>query len=196
MPRLPRASPKRQEKNEPLSLLMADIDHFKIFNDKYGHLTGDQVLRLVAIAVKQNVKGQRHRGALWRRGIRHRAAEHGAALGDHGRRSYPARRDDQGIDEAIERRTARPRDDLDRRRGAAPRTIPPQSLIERADKCLYAAKRNGRNRVICETDPEADADASKPRRAWRSAASLNSDRRRPVARASRSQWRSLADMTA
>ena len=44
--------------NEPLSLLMTDIDHFKHFNDSFGHLTGDQVLRLVAMSVKQNVKGQ------------------------------------------------------------------------------------------------------------------------------------------
>ena len=43
---------------EPLSLLLTDIDHFKTFNDTFGHLTGDQVLRLVAMAVKQNVKGQ------------------------------------------------------------------------------------------------------------------------------------------
>src|SRR6202044_2087510 len=33
-----------KEKNEPLSLLMADIDNFKSFNDQFGHLTGDQVL--------------------------------------------------------------------------------------------------------------------------------------------------------
>jgi diguanylate cyclase len=35
-----------------------------------------------------------------------------------------------------------------------------QSLIERADMCLYAAKRHGRNRVICETDPEVATDST------------------------------------
>src|SRR5205807_420006 len=46
------------ERSEPLSLMLTDIDHFKNFNDTFGHLTGDQVLRLVAQSVKQNVKGQ------------------------------------------------------------------------------------------------------------------------------------------
>ena len=108
-----------RDRNEPLSLMMTDIDHFKTFNDSFGHLTGDQVLRLVAMSVKQNVKGQDTADALRRRGIRGGAAEHGAALGDHGRRPHPPRGDDQGTDEALDRRASRPRHGVDRRRHAA-----------------------------------------------------------------------------
>src|SRR5208282_5730900 len=53
---LGRAMAEAKQNKLPLSLLMTDIDDFKAFNDKYGHLTGDQVLRLVAMSVKQNVK--------------------------------------------------------------------------------------------------------------------------------------------
>ena len=55
---LAKAIADARAKGEPLSLMMTDIDHFKKFNDSYGHLTGDQVLRLVASSAKQNVKGQ------------------------------------------------------------------------------------------------------------------------------------------
>ncbi len=34
-------------------------------------------------------------------------------------------------------------------------------MIERADMCLYAAKRAGRNRVVCETDAEVEAGANR-----------------------------------
>ncbi len=42
----------------PLTLLIIDIDKFKRFNDTYGHLTGDQILRLLGVVLKQNVRMQ------------------------------------------------------------------------------------------------------------------------------------------
>jgi len=45
------------EAGEGLSLLMLDIDHFKKFNDTYGHQTGDEVLKLMAVTMSKAVKG-------------------------------------------------------------------------------------------------------------------------------------------
>jgi diguanylate cyclase len=142
-----------QQKNEPLSLLMADIDHFKGFNDQYGHLTGDQVLRLVALAVKQNVKGRdvaaRYGGEEFIILLPNTTLRSAITVADHIRRAVMTK-------ELMRRSNGERLGRVTISIGAA--VLHPgdtaQLLIERADKCLYAAKRNGRNRVVCEADPE------------------------------------------
>jgi len=143
---------------EPLSLMIADIDHFKTFNDTYGHLTGDQVLRLVALSVKQNVKGQdiaaRYGGEEFAVILPRTALREATSIGDQIRRAVMGK-------ELMKRSTGEHLGRVTISIGVATYrhgdTI--QSLIERADGCLYAAKRNGRNRVICETDPEVSPAA-------------------------------------
>ena len=142
---------------EPLSLLMFDIDHFKSFNDSYGHLTGDQVLRLVGMSLKQTIKGQditaRYGGEEFAVVLPNTALRQALTVADHIRRAVMAKElKKKSTGEILGRVTIsvgvsmlKPDDDTD-------------SLIERADACLYAAKRNGRNRVICEVDPEYAAE--------------------------------------
>jgi diguanylate cyclase len=142
---------------EPLSLLMFDIDHFKSFNDSYGHLTGDQVLRLVGMSLKQTIKGQditaRYGGEEFAVVLPNTALRQALTVADHIRRAVMARElKKKSTGEILGRVTIsvgvsmlKAGDDTD-------------SLIERADGCLYAAKRNGRNRVICEVDPEYVAE--------------------------------------
>ena len=142
---------------EPLSLLMFDIDHFKSFNDSYGHLTGDQVLRLVGMSLKQTIKGQditaRYGGEEFAVVLPNTALRQALTVADHIRRAVMAKElKKKSTGEILGRVTIsvgvsmlKPGDDTD-------------ALIERADACLYAAKRNGRNRVICEVDPEYAAE--------------------------------------
>jgi diguanylate cyclase len=139
--------------NESMSLLMTDIDHFKTFNDTYGHLTGDQVLRLVALSVKQNVKGQdiaaRYGGEEFAVILPNTVLRSAVTVADHIRRAVMSK-------ELMKRSTGEHLGRVTISIGVATlrKGDTAQSLIGRADTCLYAAKRAGRNRVICEADPE------------------------------------------
>jgi diguanylate cyclase len=145
------------EKNEPLSLLMADIDQFKSFNDRFGHLTGDQVLRLVALSVKQNVKSQdvaaRYGGEEFVIALPNTPLKSAIAIADQIRRAVMTK-------ELMKRSSGERLGRVTISIGVA--MLRPSDnapiLIERADRCLYAAKRKGRNCVINENDPEAKAE--------------------------------------
>jgi diguanylate cyclase len=138
--------------NTALSLLMTDIDHFKKFNDSYGHLTGDQVLRLVALSLKHNVKGQdlaaRYGGEEFAVILPNTALRQATIVGEHIRRAVMQR-------ELMKRSTGENLGYVTISLGVATLRCDdtPQSLMERADTCLYSAKRSGRNRVVNETDP-------------------------------------------
>ena len=153
---LEQAIAEANTKNEALSLMMTDIDHFKKFNDSFGHLTGDQVLRLVAMSVKQNVKGQdtaaRYGGEEFAIILPNTVLRSAIVVADHIRRAVMTK-------ELMKRSTGEHLGRVTVSIGVATlrKSDTPQSLIERADACLYAAKRHGRNRVMCETDPEVSA---------------------------------------
>jgi diguanylate cyclase len=150
---LSRAISDANAHGEPFSLLMVDIDHFKTFNDNYGHQTGDQVLRLVASSLKQNVKGQdiaaRYGGEEFAVVLPNTQLRSALTVADHIRRAAMSK-------ELMKRSTGQHLGRITVSVGVATvhKGDTAQTLIERADACLYSAKRNGRNRVICETDPE------------------------------------------
>ncbi|MDJ1156727.1 GGDEF domain-containing protein [Chelatococcus sp. SYSU_G07232] len=135
----------------PLALVMIDVDHFKHFNDTYGHLTGDQVLRLVGATMREKVKTK-------------------ATLARFGGEEFAVLLPDtlletaHGIAETI-RQTVMSRELVKRSTGESLGRVTlslgvavlrkgdtASSLLERADQCLLLAKRLGRNRTTTETE--------------------------------------------
>ncbi len=136
---------------EPLCVVMVDIDHFKHFNDTYGHQTGDQVLRLVAMTLKSNIKGKdiaaRYGGEEFVAVLPQTDIEGAVIVAENIRRAIQAK-------ELLKRSTNEKLGRITASFGVA--IFHPSdtttSLIERADRCLYAAKHAGRNRVINEVE--------------------------------------------
>jgi diguanylate cyclase len=131
----------------PLVLMMADIDHFKQFNDRFGHQVGDQVLRLVAGSLAANVKGQdcvaRVGGEEFAILLPRTAASDAVKLADVIRVAIQAKA-------LVSRSTGQQLGRVTASFGVALHQPgrPGEELIAAADRCLYAAKANGRNCVI------------------------------------------------
>ena len=140
-----------RESDEPLCLVMSDIDHFKKFNDTFGHQTGDQVLRLVAMTLSTNTKGAdlvcRYGGEEFVMILPNTDLQGAIAISEKVRKAIQAK-------ELLKRSTNEKLGRITASFGIAllRPTDTDVTLIERADTALYAAKRNGRNRVVAEND--------------------------------------------
>lgn len=145
-------------KREPIGMVMIDVDHFKLFNDTYGHQAGDQCLREVADAVKDFARrpgdlaaryggeefvlvlananqqqarlvAERVRDKIVALAIPHEGSSHGSVTASFGVASLVPGSHEGG----------------------------PEVLLLAADQALYRAKEGGRNRVVVSGEAEARA---------------------------------------
>ena len=133
----------------PLSLVMMDIDHFKAFNDHYGHLTGDDCLKKVALAMSGILKSPTD--FLGRYGGEEFAAILPMTASD-GAMAIAAAMRTGVLDLAIPHDYSSAASRVTISMGIA--TLVPRRgmtaamLISAADQALYEAKADGRNRIV------------------------------------------------
>jgi len=141
---------------EDVSLLMCDIDHFKKFNDTFGHQTGDQVLRLVASCLSENVKGRdtaaRYGGEEFAVLLRGTALNGATNVAEQIRQTVETKK-------LVKKSTGEILGAITISIGVAQFTAGEsmEAVVRRADACLYGAKHSGRNLVIHENDPRMAA---------------------------------------
>jgi diguanylate cyclase (GGDEF)-like protein len=143
-----------KEQGRPLSILIIDIDHFKKYNDTYGHVVGDEVLRQVGQVIQRTVG---HRGVVARYGGEEFAVlldeplEAAKGTVEHLRRAVAHHRFEyqgyvvQGVTISAGLATYPDHDHNEK------------ELLEKADQAMYwGAKQRGRNKVAVYT-PDLDA---------------------------------------
>ena len=138
------------ESGGDLCLLLIDIDHFKKFNDTYGHLIGDEVLRVVARKLTEGVKGRdtpaRFGGEEFVVILPQTDLRDACTVAEQIRKSLASRK-------VQNKTTAKSYGTVTVSIGVAKFQLgePLDALVQRADQALYCAKGQGRNRVVAET---------------------------------------------
>ena len=127
--------------DHPCALLMADVDHFKEYNDAYGHLAGDEALRRIAVVLRETTRDVDC------------AARYG---GEEFVVLMPETKASGAMETAQRIRTRLATDDLVGGKLSASIGVAefpddgdtPEALLARVDAALYRAKREGRDRVL------------------------------------------------
>lgn len=125
----------------PMSFMMVDVDHFKSYNDGFGHPAGDEALKLVSNVISDTLRGAdvaaRYGGEEFAILLPQTSAEEAAVIGERlrgnvARTKFPHRSVSVSIGIAT----------------CSAHLCVAKDLVEAADKALYAAKGRGRNRVF------------------------------------------------
>lgn len=130
---------RSQRSHSPLCLLMIDVDHFKAYNDSFGHVAGDKALMLIALAIKSQARAYDHVA-------RYGGEEFSVILPDS--RLNDALVVAERIREAINaiiglRRSVTASIGVAYSDGVNS----PKRLVDLADRAMYLAKQGGRDRV-------------------------------------------------
>jgi diguanylate cyclase (GGDEF)-like protein len=131
-------------RQEPVTLLLIDLDHFKSINDEFGHAMGDQVIRRVSKLLSANTRSAdevaRYGGEEFVMLLRGQRLDQAESIAERLRKQIEAM---VGLPEPVSVTVSigiamrHPEDSV-------------ASLLERSDEALYASKRAGRNRVSTE----------------------------------------------
>lgn len=139
-----------------LSLILCDLDYFKLVNDTYGHQTGDEVLKRCVQNIGSSIRHQidwiaRYGGEEFLIALPETNAAGCAIVAERMRKRIALSANGTGHSELR----------ISASFGTVTLTPDPLAvrvtvadLIQRADICLYQAKQSGRNRVIAEAPPQ------------------------------------------
>lgn len=128
----------------PLSLAICDVDYFKSVNDRFGHITGDRVLRLIGDILNEHCS---KRGHVFRFGGDEFVILFEELDGEAAYELVDAARRDLADRSIVKKETGEPlgRITLSSGIGGLPPAVDAGGLLRNADRALYAAKANGRN---------------------------------------------------